>query len=209
MAPARSSPLRSTLPARPPSLKSSARLAGPADLLVYGAGSVRGQRRPLEEVTPDDFDAIVAVNLKVAFLFVKAVAPVTKGKGTGGIITISSRVGLATSLSGVPSSAGAKHGQIGPVMQIAQQLGLFGITVNSIAPGFMATSPDYEQQWNNSSPEFHENFINNTAMRRMGMPRDIADAVTFLVSDHAPDWRRDHRRRRQPAGMTKSFFAET
>jgi len=51
-------------------------------------------------VTPDDFDAIVDVNLKVAFLFVKAVAPVMKGKGTGGIFTISSRAGLATSLTG-------------------------------------------------------------------------------------------------------------
>ena len=74
--------------------------AGGADILVYVAGGVRGQRpRPLEEVSADDFDAIVDANLKGAFLFIKAVAPGMKTKGTGRIVTISRRAGLATSLS--------------------------------------------------------------------------------------------------------------
>jgi 3-oxoacyl-[acyl-carrier protein] reductase len=159
---------------------------GSADILVYVAGGVRGQKpRPLDEVTADDFDAIVDVNLKGAFLFAKAVTPGMKSKGTGRIITISSRAGLATSLTGIQSYAAAKHGQIGLVKQMAQELGPFGITVNSIAPGFMATSPDYEQQWNNWPAAFRENFINTIAMRRMGAPQDIANAVTFLASDHA------------------------
>ena len=159
---------------------------GAADILAYVAGGVHGQtRRPLEEVTPDDFDAIVDVNLRGAFLFAKAVAPARKGKGTRRIISISNRAGLATSLTGIQSYAAAKHGQIGLVKQIAQELGPFGITANSIAPDFMATSPDYEQQWNNWSPEFRENFANNIAMHRMGVLKDIADAVTFLASDHA------------------------
>jgi 3-oxoacyl-[acyl-carrier protein] reductase len=159
---------------------------GAADILVYVAGGVRGQKpRPLDEVTADGFDAIVDVNLKGAFLFAKAVAPGMKNKGTGRIITISSRAGLATSLTGIQSYAAAKHGQIGLVKQMAQELGPFGITVNSIAPGFMATSPDYEQQWNNWPAAFRENFVNTIAMRRMGVPQDIANAVTFLASDHA------------------------
>jgi 3-oxoacyl-[acyl-carrier protein] reductase len=159
---------------------------GSVDILVYVAGGVRGQKpRPLDEVPADDFDAIVDANLKGAFLFAKAVAPGMKSRGTGRIITISSRAGLATSLTGIQSYAAAKHGQIGLVKQIAQELGPFGITVNSIAPGFMATSPDYEQQWNDWPPTFRENFVNTIAMRRMGVPQDIADAVTFLASDHA------------------------
>jgi 3-oxoacyl-[acyl-carrier protein] reductase len=159
---------------------------GTADILVYVAGGVCGQkRRALEDVTPDDFDAIVDVNLKGAFLFAKAVAPGMKSKGTGRIIAISSRAGLATSLTGIQSYAAAKHGQIGLVKQIAQELGPFGITVNSVAPGFMVTSPDYERQWNDWSSEFREKFVNSIAMRRMGVPKDIADAVTFLASDHA------------------------
>jgi 3-oxoacyl-[acyl-carrier protein] reductase len=71
------------------------------------------------------------------------------------------------------------------VKQLAQELGPFGITVNSVAPGFMATSPDYERQWNEWPVAFRDNFVNSIAMRRMGAPQDIANAVTFLASDHA------------------------
>jgi 3-oxoacyl-[acyl-carrier protein] reductase len=162
------------------------RAAGGADILVYVAGGVRGQKlRPLEEVSADDFDAIVDVNLRGAFLFAKAVAPAMKAKGKGRIVTISSRAGLATSLTGIQSYAAAKHGQIGLVKQLAQELGPSGITVNSVAPGFMATSPDYERQWNDWPAAFRDNFVNTIAMRRMGAPQDIANAVTFLASDHA------------------------
>jgi 3-oxoacyl-[acyl-carrier protein] reductase len=168
------------------SIAEVAHLAGGADILVYVAGGVRGQRpRPLEEVSGDDFDAIVDANLKGAFLFAQAVAPGMKAKRQGRIVTISSRAGLATSLTGIQSYAAAKHGQIGLVKQLAQELGPFGITVNSIAPGFMATSPDYVRQWNDWPPAFRENFVNSIAMRRMGRPEDIANAVTFLASEHA------------------------
>ena len=71
---------------------------GTADILVYVAGGVRGQKRPaLEEVTRDDVDAIFDVNLKGAFLFAKAVARGMQGRGTGRTITISSRAGPAMS----------------------------------------------------------------------------------------------------------------
>ncbi|MBL8568402.1 MAG: SDR family oxidoreductase [Phreatobacter sp.] len=160
--------------------------AGAPDIAVYVAGGVRGQKpRPLDEVSAADFDAIVDANLKGAFLFAKAVAAPMKAKGRGRLITISSRAGLATSFTGIQSYAASKHGQIGLVKQLAQELGRFGITVNSVAPGFMATSPDYERQWNSWTPEFRQKFAENIAMRRMGEPKDIADAVTFLASDRA------------------------
>src|SRR6201998_4200744 len=142
------------------------RTAGETDIIVYVAGGVSGQKpRPLEDVSADDFDAIVDANLKGAFLFAKAVAPAMKARGTGRIVTISSRAGLATSLTGIQSYAAAKHGQIGLVKQLAQELGPFGITVNSVAPGFMATSPDYERQWNSYSEEFRAGFADRIAMR--------------------------------------------
>ena len=162
--------------------------AGGADILVDVAGGVRGQRpRPLEEVSGDDFDSIVDANLKGAFLFARAVAPGMKAKGQGRVVTISSRAGLATSLAGIQSYAAAKHGQIGLVKRLVQELGPFGITVNSVAPGFMATSPDYVRQWNDWPAAFRDNFIKSIAMRRMGRPEDIADAMTFLASEH-PSW---------------------
>jgi len=159
---------------------------GRVDVLVYVAGGVLGQQpRPIEEVAPDDFSAIVDANLKGCFLFARAVAPAMKRAGGGRIVTISSRAGLATSLTGIQAYAAAKHGQVGLVKQLAQELGPFGITVNSVAPGFMATSPDYERQWNSYSEAFRQNFADRIAMRRMGKPEDIADAVLFLASERA------------------------
>jgi 3-oxoacyl-[acyl-carrier protein] reductase len=159
---------------------------GRVDVLVYVAGGVLGQQpQPIEEVAPDDFTAIVDANLKGCFLFARAVAPAMKQAGGGRIVTISSRAGLATSLTGIQAYAAAKHGQVGLVKQLAQELGPFGITVNSVAPGFMATSPDYERQWNTYSEAFRQNFADRIAMRRMGKPEDIADAVLFLASERA------------------------
>ncbi|HYR65850.1 MAG TPA: SDR family NAD(P)-dependent oxidoreductase [Reyranella sp.] len=163
-----------------------AQAGGRVDVLVYVAGGVLGQvPKPLEEVRPEDFAAIVDANLKGCFLFARAVAPGMKKAGGGRIVTISSRAGLATSLTGIQAYASAKHGQVGLVKQLAQELGPFGITVNSVAPGFMATSPDYERQWNSYSEEFRRSFADRIAMRRMGRPEDIADAVLFLASDRA------------------------
>jgi len=159
---------------------------GAIDILGYVAGGVRGQAaQPIEGVAPRDWHAIVDANLTGAFLCARAVAPGMKRAGRGRIVTISSRAGLVTSLTGIASYAAAKHGQVGLVKQLAQELGPFGINVNSVAPGFMATSPDYERQWASYSPEFRAEFAERIAMRRMGTPEDIAYAVMFLASDYA------------------------
>lgn len=159
---------------------------GEAEILVYAAGGVRGRRpAPVEDVPAEDFVAILDANLTGAFLTIRAVVPGMKARRSGRIITISSRAGLATSFTGIQAYAAAKHGQIGLVRQLSRELGPFGITVNSVAPGFMATSPDYERQWNEWTPEFRAAFAAGIAMRRMGEPADIADAVTFLASGHA------------------------
>ena len=159
---------------------------GKVDVLVYVAGGILGQvPKPLEQVQPEEFAGIVDVNLKGCFLFARAVAPSMKKAGTGRIVTISSRAGLSTSLTGIQAYASAKHGQVGLVKQLAQELGPFGITVNSVAPGFMATSPDYQRQWESYSEEFRRAFPERIAMRRMGRPEDIADAVLFFASDRA------------------------
>jgi len=159
---------------------------GAVEVLVYVAGGVRGQSaQPVEAVSPADWRAILEANLTGAFLFAKAVAPGMKRAGYGRIVTISSRAGLATSLTGIQSYAAAKHGQLGLVKQLAQELGPFGITVNSVAPGFMRTSPDYERQWEAYDPAFRAQLVERTAMRRLGTPEDVAHAVLFLASDYA------------------------
>jgi 3-oxoacyl-[acyl-carrier protein] reductase len=163
-----------------------ASVGGPVDVLVYVAGGIRGQRpKPLEDVPVEDFHQIVDANLTGAFLFAQAVAPGMKRAGKGRIVTISSRAALAPSLTGIQSYAAAKHGQLGLVRQLAHELGPFGITVNTVAPGFLRTSPDYEPQWEGWGPEGQKAFVEKIAMRRMGTPDDIAHAVMFLASDYA------------------------
>ena len=170
----------------PASIDAVVAASGPFDVLVYVAGGVRGQRPlPIEQVSAEAFRDIVDVNLTGCFLLAKAVAPGMKAKAAGRIVTISSRAGLATSLTGIQSYAAAKHAQIGLVKQLAQELGPDGITVNSVAPGFMATSPDYERQWASYTDDFRRTFADRIAMRRMGTPDDIAHAVLFLSSDYA------------------------
>jgi 3-oxoacyl-[acyl-carrier protein] reductase len=171
----------------PRSVADVVRAVGAApDILVYVAGGVRGQSaKPVEEVSLEDWRAILDANLTGAFVFARAVAPAMKRALYGRIVTISSRAALMTSLTGIQSYAAAKHGQLGLLKQLAQELGPFGITVNSVAPGFMATSPDYERQWASYSEEFRTAFLERIAMRRMGTPDDIAHAVMFLASDYA------------------------
>src|SRR5690348_9880387 len=159
---------------------------GPVDVLVYVAGGIRGQRpKPLEDVPVEDFHQIVDANLTGAFLFAQAVAPGMKRAKKGRIVTISSRAAIAPSLTGIQAYASAKHGQLGLVRQLATELGQFGITVNTVAPGFLRTSPDYEPQWEGWGAEGQKQFLERIAMRRMGTPQDIADAVMFLASDYA------------------------
>lgn len=170
----------------PQSIDAMVAAAGSVDVLVYVAGGVRGQTpKPIEDVPPDDWRAIVDANLTGAFLCARAVAPMMKKARRGRIVTISSRAGLATSLTGIQSYAASKHGQIGFVKQLSLEMGPFGVTVNSVAPGFLRTSPDYERQWATYSERKQQAFVEHIAMRRMGTPEDIAHAVLFLASDYA------------------------
>ena len=156
------------------------------DILVHCAGGVLGQHsQALETVREADWRAILDVNVQGAFLSARAVAPGMKQRRRGRIIVISSRAGLGVSLTGIASYGTAKTAQIGLVRQFAAELGEFGITVNSVAPGFMRTSPDYERQWQAYSEAERQAVFNRIAMRRWGEPDDIAHAVMFLASDYA------------------------
>ena len=158
------------------------------DVLVHVAGGVLGQtRQPLENVLPEQWDAIYDVNVRGAFLASRAVVPAMKARGRGRIIVISSGAGLGISLTGIQAYASAKAAQIGLVRQLGHELGPFGITVNAIAPGFLRTSPDYERQWASYGEEGQRAMIAEIPMRRLGEPRDIAHATLFLASDFA-DW---------------------
>jgi 3-oxoacyl-[acyl-carrier protein] reductase len=118
---------------------------GRIDILVNDAGGVLGQvGRPLEEVSEADWRAIFAVNLDGVFYCSQAVAPAMKAARHGRIVNISSGAGLGISLTGIQAYASAKAGQIGLTRQLAHELGPWGITVNSVAPGFVRCNPTTE-----------------------------------------------------------------
>ena len=162
---------------------------GTVDIAVHAAGGIVGRRpAPLEEVTDDDWRAIQAVNVDGAFHLARAVTPGMKATGAGRIVVISSGAGLRVSRTGIHSYGTAKTAQIGLVRQLSSELGQYGITVNAVAPGYMPqTSPDYMPQWEGLGPEGQTAVVKSIAMRRLGTPRDIANAVLFLASEHA-DW---------------------
>jgi len=141
--------------------------------------------QPVEEVSEDDWRAIVAVNLEAAFLLVREVVPGMKARGWGRIVTISSGAGRSYSQTGIQAYASAKAGLIGFTRQIARELGQFGITANSVAPGFVLSNPSSQRQWEALGAAGQQAFFNALAIKRLGRPEEIAHAALFFASEEA------------------------
>jgi 3-oxoacyl-[acyl-carrier protein] reductase len=160
--------------------------AGAVHILVNNAGGVLGQvGRPLEEVTPAEWQAIFDVNVTGAFLCSQAVAPGMKAAKFGRIINISSGAGLGISLTGIQAYASAKAAQIGLTRQLAHELGPWGITVNNVAPGFVRSNPTTERQWEAYGAEKQRALVEGIALKRLGTVEDIAAGVLFFASESA------------------------
>ena len=159
---------------------------GRIDVLVNNAGGVVGQvGKPLDQVSDEEWRAIVDANLTSAFQCTRAVIPAMKTARAGWIVNISSGAGRSVSLTGIQAYASAKAAQIGFTRQMAHELGPFGITVNCIAPGFVRSNPTTEKQWESYGEEGQRRLIEGIALRRLGRPEDIANGVRFFVSSRA------------------------
>ena len=151
---------------------------GSVHVLVNNAGFARDAR--ITKLSEADWDAVVDTVLKGAFLCTKAVAPVMAAQHWGRVVNISSRAHLGN--PGQANYSAAKAGILGFSAALALELGRDGITVNTIAPGFIETDgvrnlPHYQK--------IKDNAIARTPIGRLGVPRDIASAVTFLASEAA------------------------
>jgi 3-oxoacyl-[acyl-carrier protein] reductase len=161
---------------------------GRVDILVNNAGGVVGQvGRPLDQVSDDDWQSVVAANLTSTFVCTRAVASGMKERSYGRIVNISSGAGRSVSLTGIQAYASAKAGQLGFTRQTAHELGPFGITVNAIAPGFVLSNPTSIAQYESYGEEGQRRLLESIATRRLGTPEDIANGVLFFVAD-ASSW---------------------
>lgn len=160
--------------------------AGAVDILVNNAGGVAGQAsQPIEKVTHEQWMAIMNANAVGTFNFCQAVAPGMKARKGGRIVNISSGAGLRPSLTGVQAYTMAKHAVVGLTKQVALELGPYGVTCNSVAPGFVRSNPSTEKQWEAYGPEGQKRLVENIHLKRLGSPADIANAVLFFASDFA------------------------
>lgn len=159
---------------------------GRIDVLVNNAGVLRDATlvkvqdgELVRQMAEDDFDLVIAVNLKGVFNCTQAVAPVMIRQGSGVILNASSVVGLDGNF-GQTNYVATKAAVVGMTQVWARELGRYGVRVNAVAPGFIAT------EMVASMPEkVLEGMTSHTPLRRLGDPREIANAYLFLASDEA------------------------
>lgn len=150
---------------------------GDIAILVNNAGITRDTL--LMRMKDDDWDAIMNTNLKSVFKTSRAVLRGMMKARSGRIINITSIVGTMGN-PGQTNYAAAKAGMMGFTKSMAREVGSRNITVNCVAPGFIDTD------MTRGLPEAQrEALIQQIALGRLGTPKDIADAVVFLASDHA------------------------
>ncbi|OGO20761.1 MAG: 3-oxoacyl-[acyl-carrier-protein] reductase [Chloroflexi bacterium RBG_16_50_11] len=158
-------------------IETAASTMGRIDILVNNAGVTRDQL--LMRMSDDDWDTVMNIDLKSAFLCTRAVLRHMMKQRWGRIISIASVVGIMGN-AGQANYASAKAGVIGLTKSIAKEVGSRGITANAIAPGFIET-----RMTEQLDDKQRQTLVQRIPLGTIGTPRDVAEAVAFLASEEA------------------------
>jgi NAD(P)-dependent dehydrogenase (short-subunit alcohol dehydrogenase family) len=150
---------------------------GRLDCAVNNAGIA--VHKPLAEVTEEEYDRVLAVNLKGVFLGMRTQIPAMVRRGGGAIVNIASVAGLVAVPLISPYTA-SKHGIIGLTRNAAMEYGSAGVRVNAVCPNAIRTP-----LMDASPPEFVAELIRPQAIQRVGEPEEVGFAVAYLCSDRA------------------------
>ncbi len=150
---------------------------GSINILVNNAGITRDGL--MMRMTEDQWDSVIKVNLKSAFNYIHAVAPIMARQKNGSVINMSSVVGVSGN-AGQCNYSASKAGMIGLAKSLAKEMGSRGIRANCIAPGFILT-----EMTTNLTDQVKEDWAKQIPLRRAGTPNDVANVALFLASDLA------------------------
>lgn len=152
---------------------------GGLDALVNNAAIVEGlERRPFDQIAEDEWDRVLEVNVKGAWLCAKAVAPLLRDAGAGSIVNLASEVALSGS-PGLAHYVTSKAAIIGLTRVLARELGPSQVRVNALAPGFIDTDGSRAMLGGGTYD------TRATPLGRVGQAADLLGALAFLVSDES------------------------
>lgn len=156
---------------------------GALDILINNAGITRDNL--IYRMTDEDWDSVIDVHLKGAFLCARAAQREMVKRGWGRIVNLSSASALGN--RGQTNYSTAKAGLQGMARTLAIELGRYGITANAVAPGFIDTEMTRQTaiRMGRDPEEWKAEVAQNIPVRRAGVPRDVANVIAFLCSDDA------------------------
>lgn len=149
------------------------------DILVNNAGTIR--RAPAAEHSRDDWEHVLQTNLGSQFLLTRPIGQAMVERGSGKIIFTASMLSYQGGVT-VPGYAAAKHGLAGLTKALANEWAAYGVNVNAIAPGYIATDNNEALR---ADPERSRQILERIPAGRWGAPEDVAGAAVFLASDAA------------------------
>jgi len=146
---------------------------GPVDILISNAGA--GARKRLEEISLEEWDETMHVNLRAAFLLAQRVTPGMRKRRWGRVIFISSVAAFTGGIVG-PHYAASKAGLLGLMHSLAASLAPHGVTVNAVAPALIADTGMLP-----GGPEAERDLISHIPAGRLGKPEDVVEAIMMLI----------------------------